>query len=150
MKKTESNQRLITALEKAIAGTAYEIQIRDYETEIALYIRNRGTRDRFTPEIFFEDAPYGDESASAFTVQTAGYGAMKPEDIDAVIEGLRSAADLAKALNVLIRETATEETHMPCPDGEHEWECESAIGPDSGTEYFTCTKCGAAEKIVYY
>lgn len=46
-------------------------------------------------------------------------------------------------------ETA-EDTCTPCLDDEHQWECESAIGPDSGSEYFTCTKCGLSHTIIYY
>ena len=47
-------------------------------------------------------------------------------------------------------DAAAEEYVTPCPDDEHQWECESAIGPDSGSEYFTCTKCGLSHTIIYY
>ena len=47
-------------------------------------------------------------------------------------------------------DTAAEQDVTPCPEEEHQWECESAIGPDSGAEYFTCAKCGLTHTIIYY
>ena len=38
----------------------------------------------------------------------------------------------------------------PCADGDHQWECEGDIGPDSGSETLTCIKCGHTEQIIYY
>ena len=55
-----------------------------------------------------------------------------------------------KATNTDAAAKTTEDTCTMSPDGEHQWECESAIGPDSGSEYFTCTKCGLTHTIIYY
>ena len=106
MKKTENTPRLIAALEEAAASTAYQIQIRDYKTEIDIYPRKRDPRAEFTPEIYFNDTPYGDESASSFMVQTTSYGSIKLAEIDLVIAGLRAAADFAKTLTELVNEAA--------------------------------------------
>ena len=32
----------------------------------------------------------------------------------------------------------------------HRWEVETDIGPDSGSEDFTCTQCGVSHTNVYY
>lgn len=32
----------------------------------------------------------------------------------------------------------------------HKWVVESDIGPDSGSEYFECTRCGFSHDITYY
>ena len=33
---------------------------------------------------------------------------------------------------------------------DHEWETYSDIGPDSGSEYFQCRKCGEAHDVIWY
>jgi hypothetical protein len=33
---------------------------------------------------------------------------------------------------------------------EHEWVVESSIGPDSGSEDFYCSKCGACDHVIWY
>lgn len=34
--------------------------------------------------------------------------------------------------------------------GRHQWHVDSDIGPDSGSEYFTCTHCEWEREVIYY
>lgn len=38
----------------------------------------------------------------------------------------------------------------PCRDNGHDWDVESDITPDSGSEYFTCRRCGESHSVIYY
>ena len=105
MKTTANTPRLIEALEKAAAGTPYQIQIRDYGTEVYVFVRKRDRRSEYAPEIYFEDRPFGKDEMY-FTVSTTSYGSLKPAEIDLVIDSLRAGADFAKTLTALVNEAA--------------------------------------------
>ena len=69
------------------------------ERYIRFYV-NLSFEDRhnnYFPEIYYEDGVFG-EAKPEFKIQTAGYGAMNPEEIQKIIAGYQEAIEAVEIL----------------------------------------------------
>ena len=97
MENTTTNRQLLNRLQALCEGTPYELRIRERENSIGLSFYTRADVPEYTPYMSVEDEVCFTESFR-IAVQTTSYGALPPEDILQVAQGLMTAAQLAKAM----------------------------------------------------
>ena len=90
MENTTTNRQLLNRLQALCEGTPYELRIREREY-------TRADAPEYTPYMCVEDEVCFTGSFR-IEVQTTSYGALPPEDILQVAQGLMTAAQLAKAM----------------------------------------------------
>ena len=102
MEKTTANRQLLNRLQALCEGTPYELRIRERENSIGLSFYTRADAPEYTPYMCVEDEVC---FAGSFriAVQTTSYGALLPEDILQVAQGLMTTAQLAKAMSAEIQ-----------------------------------------------
>ena len=101
MKNTITNRQLLNRLKSLCEGTPYEMHIRENEERIGLSVYARDNAPEFTPDLYIEDETCFN-NAFRMEVQTTSYGALAPEHILQVAQGLSAAAQLAKAMSLEI------------------------------------------------
>ena len=97
MENTTTNRQLLNRLQALCEGTPYELRIRERENSIGLSFYTCADAPEYTPYMCVEDEVCFTESFR-IAVQTTSYGALPPEDILQVAQGLMTAAQLAKAM----------------------------------------------------
>lgn len=102
MKNTPTNRQLLNRLQELCEGTPYEMRIRERENYIAPYLYTRRDAPEYTPS-FYLDEDWDLTGSFRIGVQTTSYGALAPESIMEVAQGLMAAAELAKAMSVQIQ-----------------------------------------------
>ena len=102
MENTTGNRQLLNRLQALCEGTPYELRIRERENSIGLSFYTRADAPEYTPYMCVEDEVCFTESFR-IAVQTTSYGALPPEDILQVAQGLMTAAQLAKAMSTEIQ-----------------------------------------------
>ena len=102
MDNTTSNRQLLNRLKDLCEGTPYDMRIREYEGFIYPYLFTRRDAPEYTPGFYLDD-DLCFTGAFRIEVQTTSYGALAPESIMAVAQGLMNAAKLAKAMSVEIQ-----------------------------------------------
>jgi len=102
MKDTTTNRQLLNRLKDLCEGTPYEMHIHATEGYLFAHLYTRGNAPEYTPAMYFDEDVFG-TSAMRIGVQTTSYGALAPECIMQVAQGLMAAAQLAKAMSVQIQ-----------------------------------------------
>jgi len=102
MKDTTSNRQLLNRLKGLCDGTPYEMNIWQDEGFIGPHLYTRDDAPKYTPDFYLEDDVFIDNTFRV-EVQTTSYGALAPESIAQVAQGLMTAAQLAKAMSVQIQ-----------------------------------------------
>ena len=102
MENTTTNSQLLHRLQALCEGTPYELRIRERENSIGLSFYTRADAPEYTPYMCVEDEVCFTGSFR-IEVQTTSYGALPPEDILQVAQGLMTAAQLARALSAEIK-----------------------------------------------
>lgn len=76
----------------------YEVRRRDYGADFIKYdVCKKDYRMEYLPEIYAVDDFHRDE-LEGFEIQTTSYGALRIDDIDKVINGLKEAQEVVKIL----------------------------------------------------
>ena len=102
MQNTTTNRELLNRLQALCEGTPYDLRIRERENSIGLSFYTRADAPEYTPYMCVEDEVCFTGSFR-IAVQTTSYGALPPEDILQVAQGLMTAAQLAKAMSAEIQ-----------------------------------------------
>ena len=102
MENTTTNRQLLNRLQALCEGTPYELRIRERENSIGLSFYTRADAPEYTPYMCVEAELCFTESFR-IAVQATRYGALPPEDILQVAQGLMTAAQLAKAMSAEIQ-----------------------------------------------
>ena len=101
MKDTTTNRQLLNRLKDLCENTPYEMHIREREGFIGMSLYTREDAPKYTPDLYLEDEVCF-TGAFRLEVQTTSYGALAPEHIMQVAQGLTTAARLAKTMSVEI------------------------------------------------
>ena len=97
MENTVANRQLLNRLQALCEGTPYGLRIRERGNSISLNFYTRADAPEYTPCMYVEDEVFFSGSFR-IEVQTTAYGALPPEGILRVAQGLMTAAQLANAL----------------------------------------------------
>ena len=102
MKDTFSNRMLLNRLASLCEDTPWELNTHEREGYIFPVLFTRNDAPEYTPDFRLADETCF-SGAFRVAVQTTSYGALAPDAIMQVAEGLMAGAQLAKAMSLAIQ-----------------------------------------------